>query len=815
MNDLRYGLRQLIKHPAFTLVAVLTLALGIGANSAIFSVVDAVLLRPLPFPEQERIVELRELSETGRPMAFAEPNVADARTRSRSFEAVANYSSWPEAVAGGREAVRINVCMASPEFFQTLGIQPVMGRFFSVEKGNGGSEVAVISYGFWQRMFGGRTDLEGESLRFANRSFSVIGVLPPNAEFPLGTDVWCPSDIYPPNDSRTAHNWRVIARLQKGVSLEQAGAELASIGQQLKREYGSRTDAVSFGLAPLRERMVKDLRTVLYVLCGAVGLLLLIACSNVANLLLVRMSARRKEIAIRAALGASSVRLARQFVIESILLTSIAGALGVLFAFWAVDLMVGLYGSDLPAAGGVHINASVLLFTLGMALFTGLLLGLAPALQTSSRVLQIGLHETGRGQSASRKHRRVRDALIVVQIALTLVLLSAAGLLGRSFQHLLSVDPGFQSESAVAMTVSMSQPEDAASQRRIAEIYQQVTGRLETLPGVKAVGGINALPMSGMGGNGTFIVMGGGSKPAGTMQELSQQLDALSTSERDRDAEFRVASPGYFKAMSIPLIRGRFFNESDEASAPHVAVVSQSLAKRYWPNGDVIGKQIQFGNMDGDLHLLTVVGVVGDVRDNGLDLDIRPTLYANYVQRPAAASEFSFVTRTSGDPAALIMAMRREAVAVNPDMPVKFQTLKQVVAGSLDQRRFSMVIVAIFAGTALLLAMVGLYGIMAVVASERTTEIGIRMALGAQRSDVLRMILWQSVTIVLLGVGAGLVGAFGATRLLGNLLYGVGANDAMTYGAVILLLGGAGLVASYFPARRATKTDPMIALRSE
>lgn len=814
MTDIRYGLRQLIKHPAFTLVAVLTLAIGIGANTAIFSVVDAVLLRPLPYPEQERIVELRELSETGRPMPFAEPNLTDLRARSHSFDAIANYSAWPEAVAGGSEPVRTNVCMVSREFFRVLAVRPVVGRFFSADTQREGNEVVVISYGFWQRMLGGQTNLAGTALRFANRSFVVVGVLPPDAAFPLGTDVWLPVEPSPPNTSRTAHNWRVLARLRDGVSPAQAGAEIGEMGRQLKREYGSLTDAASFGLAPLRERMVKDLRGVLLVLSGAVGLLLLIACSNVANLLLVRTTARRKEIALRAALGASPIRLVRQFIAESLLLTLIAGALGVLFAFWAVDLIVGLYGGNLPAAGHIGVNLPVLLFTLAVTLLTGLVLGFVPALHASAHQLQAGLHEAGRGQSASRGNRRIRDALIVAQIALTLMLLVAAGLLGRSFQRLLEVDPGFRPESAVAMTVSMPRPEDAASQRRLAQIYQQVLARLEVLPGVSAAGGINALPMSGMGANGTFIVQSG-SKPAETMEELSHQFDALTPAERARDAEYRVASAGYFSAMSIPLIRGRFFRDADGPDTPHVALVSQSLAKRSWPNEDPIGRQIQYGNMDGDLRLLEVVGVVGDVRDDGLDVDIRPTIYVNYVQRSAAAAQFSFVARGQGDAATLSAALRREAVAVNPDMPVKMQTLKQVVAGSLDQRRFSMVIVAVFASTALLLAMVGLYGIMAFVASERTPEIGIRMALGAQRGDVLRMILRQSFTLVLLGLVLGLLGAFGATRLLANLLYGVNANDATTYGAVILLMSGAALLASYIPAHRATGVDPIVALRAE
>jgi predicted permease len=812
--DFKYAIRMLLKTPGFTAIAIITLGLGMGAATSIFSVVDAVLLRPLPYPEQERIVELRELSETGRPMPFAEPNINDLRARSHSFEAVTNYSVWPRSVAGGSEPVRTNVCAASREFFRVLGVTPLIGRYFSEQPGSGENEVVVVSYGFWKSLLGGRTNLDGMALRFENRSFAVIGVLPPDVEFPPKTDVWFPADIYPSNDSRTAHNWRAAARLGGGVSPEQAAAEIAAIGQQLRREFGSQTDAVSFSLAPLRERMVKDLRGVLLVICAAVGLLVLIACSNAANLLLVRVTARRKEIALRSALGASRGRLARQFIAEALLLTLAAGAVGVLLAFWSVDLIVGLYSGNLPGSARVAVNTTVLMFTLAVTVVTGLVLGFVPALHTSRRQLQTDLQEGGRGQSASRGNRRMRDGLVVAQIGLTLMLLVAAGLLGRSFQRLLKVDPGFQTESAVAMTVSMPQPEEAASQRQLAQFYQQLLARLEVLPGVASVGGINAPPMSGMGANGTFIVQSG-SKPAQTMQELKQQLDALSPAERSRDAEYRVASAGYFRVMGIPLIRGRLFGASDGPDSPHLAVISNSFAKRYWPNEDPIGKQIQFGNMDGDLRLLNIVGIVGDVRDEGLDVDIRPTIYTNYLQRPAAAAQFSFVVRGQGDPATLIAAMRREAAAANSEMPVRFETLKQIVSSSLDNRRFSMVILAVFAGAALVLAMVGLYGVMAYITSERTSEIGIRMALGAQRADVLWLVLRQSLVFVCAGIVAGIVTALATTRVLAALLYGISAADVLTYGAVVLLLGLAALGATFVPARRAMRVDPMVALRYE
>jgi putative ABC transport system permease protein len=814
LHEMRLAARSLLKRPSFTVVAVLTLALGIGASTAIFSVLDAVLLRPLPYPNQERIVELRELDEKGRGMSFAQPNFDDLRARSHSFEALAQYSAWPQAVSGGSEPVRTNACVASGDFFRVLGVTPVLGRVFSSESLAENKETAVVSYGFWKRLLGGRTNLEGTTLRFGNRTFAVIGVLPAETEFPPNVDVWYPSENFPPILSRTAHNWRVAGRLKPAVSLERARADVGAIGRQLKLENGTQTDAASFGAMPLRERLVKDIRGVLLVVCGAVGLLLVIACSNVANLLLVRATARRQEIAVRAALGASRWRLARQFITETVLLTLAAGALGVLLAFWGVDVILGAYHGNLPRVGQVGVNFTVLVFTLGVSMLVGTLLGLVPALSASHRQLQNDLQSAGRGKSTSRSSSRFRNVLIVLQVALTLMLLIGAGLLGRSFQRLMEVNPGFQPESAVAMTVSMPDPEDPAAQRRLAQFYQQLFERLNALPGVIAVGGINSLPMTDMGANGTFIIEDG-SKPAETIAELVEQLNALSGSGKTGDAEYRVSSSGYFATMGIPLLRGRLFQESDGADSPHVALISQSFARRYWPNEEAIGKQIQFGNMDGDVRLLHVIGVVGDVRDDGLDAEARPTVYTNYFQRPAAAAQFSIVLRGHGDAATLTGAMRREARALNPEMPTKFQTLREILSASLDNRRFSMVMLGVFAGSALALAMVGLYGVMAYITSERTHEIGIRMALGAQRFDMLRMVLRQSFTLVAAGVALGILASVGLTRLLGTLLYGVQTTDVLTYAGVIGLLIVAASLASYLPARRAMKVDPMVALRYE
>ncbi len=812
-SDFRYALRTLLKSPAFTAVAVLTLALGIGASTAIFSVLDAVLLRPLPYPNQERIVELRELDEKNHAMSFAEPNFDDLVARQHSFEALAKYTVFPDAIIGGSEPVRGNVCAASPEFFRVLGITPALGRVFTDDAA--GKEAVVVSNGFWKRYLGARPDLQGMSLRFNNHSFAVIGVLPPELEFPPSTAVWFRADIFPPNTSRTAHNWRAAGRVKPGISLEQARSDIAAIGRQLKSEHGSLIDAASFGLTPLRERFVKDLRGVLLIVGIAVAVLLLIACSNVANLLLVRATARRYETAVRAALGASRWRLARQFIVEAIVLTLAAGVLGTMLAFWSVDLIVGSYHGNLPRIGQIGVNTTALGFTLGVSLLTGALLGIVPALSSSKKQLQSDLQSAGRGKSASRASAHFRNLLIVAQVALTLVLLVGAGLLGRSFQRLLAVNPGFETESAVAMTVSMPAAEEPADQRRLAQFYQQLLERLRAVPGVISVGGTNALPMSGDGANGTFMIEDG-ANPAKDMAGLVRQMDALrGVSGKSGDADFRVSSAGYFAAMGIPLVRGRLFQDSDGPDAPHVAVISQTLARRFWPNEDPVGRQIQFGNMDGDVRLLHVVGVVGDVRDEGLDAEPRPIVYVNYFQRPAAAADFSIVAHARGDASALTDAMRREARALNPEMPTKFQTVKEIVSASLDNRRFSMVMLGVFAGAALLLAMVGLYGVVSYITSQRTHEIGIRMALGAQRFDMLRMIFRQSFALVVSGVVLGIIASFALTRLLASMLYGVQATDVMTYAGVVGLMVVAAALASYVPARRAMKVDPVVALRYE
>ncbi|MEK6410811.1 MAG: ABC transporter permease [Acidobacteriota bacterium] len=793
MRDLKYAIRMLSARPGFTAAAVLSLALGIGACTAIFSVVDGVLLRSLPYPDADRIVQLREVSEKGARMPVTEPNYVDVRARNHSLESIAQYSGGLTRVTGGSEPVRIRAYGVSADFFHVLGVQPALGRVFLPEESQpGGRAVAVVSYGFWQRLLAGKTDLSNTTLNVFDQSFEVVGVMPPGFSFPTATEVWTPREVFPAQTSRTAHNWSVIARVHSGIGLEQAKADVSAIGIQLREQHGAQTDAVDFALIPLQDYMVGRVRGGLLILLGAVGFLLLIACANVANLMLAQVTARQKELAIRAALGATRFRLARQFITESLLLASIAGVLGVLLSLWGVDLLIGLDQKALPRANEIGVDARALVFTIGLSGLVAVALGLVPALRSSGTDLVTNLKEAGRGQSAGARSR-LRSALVVSQVALTLMLLIGAGLLGKSFLRLLRVDPGFRIESAVAMDLSLASAEDEKQDRQIARFNQQLLERLSRIPGVVSAGGVSSLPMTGAGSNGTFLI---DNNPASTGY-----------------AEYRVASPGYFATMGIPLLRGRLFEESDTADSLHVAVISQSLARKVWPDEDPIGKRIQFGNMDGDKRLLNIVGIVGDVHEK-LDSDVRPTVYADSFQRPQQPS-LSIVARASTGTAALMDAMRSELRALDPQLPASFRTLEQVFSASLDQRRFNLTLFVTFAAVALMLAITGIYGVMSYTVSQRTNEIGIRMALGAQASDVLKLVVGQGMLLAVIGVVIGLVGAFALTRLMSSLLVAVSATDLTIFSGVSFLLTCVALSACYLPARRAMKVDPMVALRDE
>jgi putative ABC transport system permease protein len=794
-QDLRYGVRTLARRKSFTLAAVASLALGIGACTAVFSVVDGVLLRPLPYPEPARVLELREVSEKGSPMPFAEPNYLDLRAAGRSLESLAQYRPNVTNVTGAGEPARARVTAASGDFFRVMGVGAALGRtFLADEVGAGRGHAAVVSHGFWQRLMGGRKDFDAVSLNIYDWSFDVVGVMPPEFDYPRGTEVWIPREVFPPQTSRTAHNWNVVARLRQGVGLEEARAELKGLGARLKADHGAGVDAASMSAEPIQDVMVGDVRGLLMLLLGAVGLLLLIACANVANLLLAQATARRKEIAVRAAIGATRLRLLRQFVTECVLLTSVAGALGVLLSYWGVDFILSLNRTSLPRADEVGVDVRALAVALGLSLVTALVLGLVSALRGSDGGLQSDLRDSGRGQGSGREGARLRNTLVVSQVALTLVLTAGAALLGKSFLQLLSVDPGFRPESAVALSVSLPAAQTDEQKRRQVLFHEQLLERLRGMQGVSAAGGVNSLPLAGGGSNGQFLI---DNDPS-----------------RTGSAEYRIAGRGYFEAMGIPVLRGRLFSEEDRPDSTHVAVISQSLARRVWPNEDPLGQRIQFGNMDGDRRLLHVIGVVGDVRERGLDTDVRPVVYSYALQRPLLTN-FSYVIWGSAEPSALINAASAELRALDPNIPVRARTLEEIVASSLDGRRFSLVIFAIFAGAALALAVTGVYGVMSYTVARRTHEIGVRVALGAQRRDVLGLVLGRGMRLALIGVAAGLLAALVSTRLMSGLLYGVSSNDPLTLFGVAALLVLVAFLACLLPAYRATRVDPMSALKYE
>ncbi len=797
-QDLRHGARMLLKKPGFTSIAILTLALGIGACSMIFSVVDALLLRSLPFPEADRLVQLREVGAKSGTMFVAESNFEDVRAQSRSFSALALAAgSFPLVVTGGSEPVRERVAIVSGQFFDALGVQPMIGRAFVPEEEKFGGPVAVVvSHRYWQTMLGARADFGNVKLNVDGVSCNVVGVMPPSFNYPLEAEVWMTRNTEPPNTSRTAHNWPVIGRLRPGVTIEQARAEVSLIGRQLRQTFGEKTDATDFTLFPLQQFLTRNVREGLLLLLGAVGLLLLVACANVSNLLLAQFTARQREFTVRAALGASRWRLVRQLISENLLVTLPAALLGVLLASFGVEFLLLLDNQTLPQVNAVAVDKRVTLFAGALAVLIAVLLGSLPAFKFRKQNLPNGLKD-GRGQSADAGSQRLRGALVVTQIGLTLVLLIGAGLLGRSFIKLLRTDPGFKTENALAMTLSLPSTITPQEDEQLRQFYNRLLERISQLPGVVATGGINALPLADRGANGRFLI---------------DDNPALRG-----EADYRVASGGYFPALGMRLLQGRLFDRTDTVNSPHVAVISQSLAAKYWPKGDAIGQRIQFGNMDTDKRLLHVVGIVSDLRDAGLDTEAGPTVYAYSLQRPQwwQVSRLSIVVRSQADPQTLIPPMREAVAALRSDVPLRFRTMERVFSSSLAQRRFSLVLYGVFAAVALVIAAIGIYGVISYGVAQRIQELGIRLALGAQNRDVLRLVVGQGMKLALIGVATGVTGALALTGFIKSMLYGISATDPLTFVLIASLFLAIALLACWIPARRATKVDPMVALKCE
>jgi len=811
-QDLRHAARVLGKNPGTTAIMVFTLALAIGAVTAIFSVVYGVLLQPLSYSGANRIMAIAEVNSKGRLSRVADPNFDDFREQSHSFQSMAKYTDMIASVSGGSQPTRTKVSPVTPEFLKVLGIAPIVGRDFTEhDNQKGATPVALVSYGYWRQYLGAAKDLSQAHLKINNAVYSVVGVLPPGFRFPTDAEVWSAADLGGENQSRTSHNYYSIGRLKDGISVEQARADISAIARRIFQSSNDQNDYLlrDASVVPLQESITGSVRLPLLILLAAVGFLLLVACANVANLLLAQAAVRERELSIRSALGAARGRLVRQFLTEALLLSLIGGVLGVLAAVSGVRGLVALAPSTLPRLENVSVSMSVLLFSLLLSTAVALGLGAFTAARATRGDLREGLAEGGRGQAGSRGSQRVGRAIVATQIASTLILVIGAGLVGRSLMKVIEVNPGFRVDKILAMDVSLPWVEEPKAKIAQGMFFSNLIERLRRIPGVRKVGAASALPMTGGLPDGMFLLM--------TQNEVPKSMEGFESlfnqKERLGNADFCVATDGYFQALGVPLIRGRMFDERDGANAPHVAVISESLARDRWPHENPIGHTIQFGNMDGDLRLLTIVGVVGDTHEYGLDEPARPTVYVNLFQRPRP--EMTITMLSDADTGAVSSAAREVLQSLDPEVPAKFQTFQQVYSASLGSRKFNVILIGFFGITALLLATAGVFGAMAYSVSRRTREFGVRAALGATSQDVLRMVVGQGMRTILIGLSIGIVGSFALTRTVSSLLFGVTSTDPVTFGAVTLLLVTVALVACYIPAKRATNVDPMVALRYE
>ncbi len=810
-QDIRYGVRVLLKGRAVTAIAVLALTLGIGANTAIFSVINAVLIKPLPYPQPDRVVRIYEKSAKFDQMSISYPNFLDWQKQSQTLEAISVFRYQGFNVTGAQGPERIQGRMISASFFSVLGVQPVIGRSILPEEDRpGGALSVVVSYALWQRRFGGDPNLTGKPIIINGKDYTIVGIMPANFRFYSTSDLFVPVGTQddPVLRARELHSGlQAVGRLKPGATVEQANSEMVGIASALENQYPETNKGYSAGIVSMYEDVVGGIRPALLVLLGAVGFVLLIACANVANLLLARAASRQKEIAIRTALGASRMRLIRQLLTESILLAIAGGGLGLLLAMWGTDALVAAIPDTLPRAEDIGLDNFVLAFTLAVSLVTGIVFGLVPALQASKPDLNESLKEGGRTSASTRQG--VRSALVVVEVALALVLLIGAGLMIRSIFQLNSISPGVNPKNVLTMEIPLSNSTyDEPS--KIRDFYRQLVERLESVPGVEAAA-INAdMPLTGSDSEVPFWV-GGGPRPA--TDDMQWSL-------------FYPTSAGYARAMGLPLMKGRFISEQDTQNSPTVVVIDEYLARGLFPNEDPLGKRLTIQGVGGIPDIACeIVGLVGHVKHFGLSTDaqqkIQYQLYFPYSQMPdiflaPMAEGMTVVARTSSDPTGLISEAKSQVLAVDKDQPVNnIRTMEQIIAASISQQRFSMLLLGIFAVVALVLAAVGIYGVMSYTVTQRTHEIGIRMALGARPGDVLKMVVKRGMTLTVVGVAIGLGAAFALTRLMESLLFGVSATDPLTFAAISIVLAGVALGACFVPARRATKVDPMIALRYE
>jgi len=821
IQDLRHAFRILRRSAGFTSVSVLTLALAIGATTAIFSVVYGVLLRPLPYSDPDRIMAIFEVNTRGTWSRLADPNFDDFRDQNHTFQSIAKYSNYVVSISGGSQPTRTMMASVTPQFLKIFRVQPMIGRdFLPSDAKKGAAPVALVSYGYWKHYLGSPSNLSQSHLKVDNAIYSLIGVLPESFQFPGDTGVWVPADLEGENPSRTSHNFSAVGRLRDGVTAEQANAEISTIARRIHDTASDQNDFLlkDAEVVPLHDSMTRQTRSALLILLGAVGFLLLVACANVANLLLAQASVRELELAVRSALGAARGRLIRQFLTEAFLLALISGALGVLGAYLGVSGLLALAPASLPRLDSVSINTPVLLFALLLSSAVAIGLGAFTAIRATSGNVREALGEGGRSHAGSRATQRLGRGIVAAQIAITLVLVIGAGLLGRSLMRILEVNPGFRVDKIVTMDVTLPWPGWTDNKAKAAEVnfFSNLIARLKQIPGVRQVGATSGLPMDGGLPNGLFLVMTQDELPKtpNNVDELGRELDLLfQQKQRLGEAEYCIATAGYFQALEIPLIRGRMFDDRDTADAPHVALISESLARIRWAGQDPIGRTIEFGGMDGDMRLLTIVGIVSDIHEYGLDAPPRPTVYVDLFQRPLPAITLTMLSDANTQ--LVTTAARGILQELNPEIPANFRTFQQVYSASLGSRRFNLILIAFFGIVALVLATAGVFGVMAYSVSRRTREIGVRVALGARSRDVLKMILSQGLRTIFIGLLIGLAGSLALTRTMASLLFEVTATDPLTFAAVIALLIAAALLACYIPARRATKVDPMVALRYE
>jgi putative ABC transport system permease protein len=816
-QDLRYGARMLIKNSGVTFIAVLALALGIGANTAIFSVVNAVLLRPLPFVRSEQLVLVWEkFARQGLDqIPVSAPEFTEYRDQNQSFQEIAAFDTTDFNLTGGDAPERIPGAVVSASVFPLLGVQPQLGRtFLPAENEQGRDDVVLVSYSLWQRRFGSDPALLGKTLELNGRSYTVVGIMPPGFQFPLslfgikGVAFTQPPEVWTPlaftdaqMKARGSRSYGIIGRLKPNVTLAQANAEMQAIANRMLQQHPDNYPPEGWGAnaVSLHEQVVGGIRPTLLVLLGAVGFVLLIACANVANLLLARAATRRKEMAIRGALGATGSRIMRQLLTESILLALIGGALGLALALWSVDLLASLGSDTLPRIKEINLDMRVLGFTLLVSTLTGAIFGSAPALASSKSDLNDALKEGSRSATSGSARQRLRSLIVIAEFALSLMLLIGAGLMIKSFWRLQHVDPGFNPRSVLTFQLSLPRAKYQKNEE-VAIFYQRAIERIKALPGVVAVGATSILPLSGSNSDQSFVIEG----------RTPQDLSAMP------DEELRLVTPDYFRAMGIPLIKGRSFTDSDTPKSTDVAIINQALARKYFPREDPIGKRITTDDPRSPKAVwTTIVGVVGDVKHQGLNIEAQPELYGAQLQAPYRT--MNLVVRTaSSNPTGMTSAIRGEIAALDKDLPIyNTQTMEHIVAESVARQRLATLLLGIFAALALILASVGIFGVLAYIVTQRTHEIGIRIALGAQKEDVLKLVIGQGITLALIGIAIGVAGALALTRVMTSLLYGVSAVDPIVFASVSLLLITVALFACYIPARRAMCVDPMIALRFE